>query len=134
MSNMKARRNANMDYNSKNAKLETRRKTLMKYLFSGVIFGMLFPICAIIYELYSMNLEPNFLSISKIYSINHLIIMISTAPFFLGLFSLIAGIKQAKVREEKKELESAKKEISTMAYHDSLTGLANRALLDERLD
>ncbi|MBK5253910.1 MAG: GGDEF domain-containing protein [Peptostreptococcaceae bacterium] len=125
-----------MDYksNNKTVKSRTRKRILIEYIIVGMLFGVLFPIFSIVYELYAMQLDATFASLSIVYINNPLLYIISTAPFFLGLFSFIAGIKQADVEDEKQQIEIKEKEIAKIAYHDSLTGLPNRVLLNERFN
>ena len=116
-------------------------KIQMKYLFVGICFGMLFPIFAWSYEFYTKNLNISIISIQRIIEQNPLIIMISTAPFFLGLFALFGGIHRAKAENINKlllvEIEERKKiqkQIEYLAYHDHITGLPNRAKFYESVD
>jgi GGDEF domain-containing protein len=119
----------------------------------------MFPIIAIFIEMYSHGKKLNFFSISGTIIDNPLLIMISTAPFFLGIFSLYAGVNHAKVINEKEKLteiayllyeKSASLEknnkylknevaervlnIKQMAYHDYLTGLPNRLSFYQNLN
>ena len=120
------------------------------YTFIGIIFGSLFPIVAYIYEISSRGLDYSIKSISFIHKTVNLMYMIDSAPIFLGLFSMIAGINYAKsfyINEELKRttlnlLESEKSLIKMSDslkdknnnlerdfYYDKLTGLPNEKYL-----
>jgi len=140
----------------------TTFKTQIKYLIAGVLFGALFPAIAWPFEFYRYKLTIFKDSIDVIVNNNPMIIMISTAPIFLGLFALVAGINQAKalkekaivshandlVNEKSTELEKANEKLNNeinehkktqekikyLAYHDPLTDLPNRLLFNDRLN
>ncbi|MCY6483022.1 bifunctional diguanylate cyclase/phosphodiesterase [Clostridium aestuarii] len=92
---------------------------VIKHLLSGVLFGFLFPICAHIFEIKRLDLKFTMKSLNYIHTNNKLLFMIDTAPFFLGMFALVAGIIRDKL-----EITNAKLEEQVIV--DDLTGLYNR--------
>ncbi|MBU3128951.1 putative bifunctional diguanylate cyclase/phosphodiesterase [Clostridium tagluense] len=101
-------------------KLEYSKKIIVcQYLAFGMIFGFLFPISAIIFELITKNLTLTIANLLFIHTNNKLLLMIDTAPIFLGIFSLIAGIIRAK-------LEVINNELEQQSLYDDLTQIYNR--------
>jgi len=76
-----------------------------QYAIWGALFGLCFPVLALLIELYSMNLPFTWGSIVRIHSELPLMWIIDTAPFFLGLFASFAGKRQDKLLLINKELE-----------------------------
>lgn len=130
--------------------MKKQQYIVIGYTFIGIIFGSLFPIVAYIYEISSRGLDYSIKSISFIHKTVNLMYMIDSAPIFLGLFSMIAGINYAKsfyINEELKRttlnlLESEKSLIKMSDslkdknnnlerdfYYDKLTGLPNEKYL-----
>jgi serine phosphatase RsbU (regulator of sigma subunit) len=67
---------------------------IAKYLLFGICFGLLFPICAWLFELILNNLNFTLNNVKIIHKSNPIIYMIDTAPLFLGIAFLIVGLKQ----------------------------------------
>ncbi len=130
--------------------MKQQQQYIIIYTFVGIIFGSLFPIVAYIYEISSRGLDYSIKSISFIHKTVNLMYMIDSAPIFLGLFSMIAGINYAKsfyINEELKKttsnlLESEKNLIKMSNslkdknsnlerdfYYDKLTSLPNEKYL-----
>jgi methyl-accepting chemotaxis protein len=65
-----------------------------KYFLAGFIFGLMFPLMAISLEIFLSGLSFNLASIGSAHLNNKLLIMIDTAPIFLGIFAYIGGINQ----------------------------------------
>lgn len=112
----------------------------MQYLFAGILFGILFPAIAWTYEFVSNGLTISIDNMLTIIGFNPMIIMITTAPVFLGIFALVGGLNHNMVIKEKEQLTKeidlrkiAQKEIEKLAFFDSLTGLPNRLLLSNRI-
>lgn len=124
-----------------------------KYTAYGVLFGLCFPLCAILF-LYFTNSLAGADSLTDIFQVahqNHLLLLIDTAPFFLGIVARIAGTRQDKIHQFLNTLEQqvtdkteslrlaleesrhANKLIGHMADHDALTGLLNRRRFQESL-
>lgn len=91
----------------------------VKYLLIGIIFGFLFPIGAIIFEIERFNLAYSTQNLIYIHKHNKLLFMIDTAPFFLGVFALLSGI----IREK---LDLINQKLEYQVVRDELTGLYNR--------
>lgn len=124
-----------------------------KYTAYGVLFGLCFPLCAILF-LYFTNSLAGADSLTDIFQFahqNHLLLLIDTAPFFLGIVARIAGTRQDKIHQFLNTLEQqvtdkteslrlaleesrhANELIGHMADHDALTGLLNRRRFQESL-
>lgn len=76
-----------------------------KYLFSGILFGFIFPLVA---RSYSVVLNGNSLSIMamlKAHTEEPILWIVDTAPIFLGLFAWLAGKRQDNLQILKNKLE-----------------------------
>lgn len=69
----------------------------IRYFLYGFLFGLCFPLFAIIIQINISDLPFNLRSISLAHSKNALLYMIDSAPLFLGLFALLGGVSKAKV-------------------------------------
>ncbi|MBE0595988.1 MAG: diguanylate cyclase [Desulfuromonadales bacterium] len=129
---------------------ETSRYTLL-----GALFGFCFPLGSIFF-LYLIGDLPDGgglrMLLVEAHARYHLLYIIDTAPFFLGLFARFAGIRQDRIRRfsslleqevaDKTEslraaLEEARKAnemIAHLAEHDTLTGLFNRRRFQRDLE
>ena len=85
-------------------------KVSYRYLIYGVLFGGLFPIFATIIVSYQEFNDFTFQYAMDIQSKNLLIWIIDSAPFFLGMFALKAGLKQQKINDINTNLEIKVKE------------------------
>ena len=92
---------------------------VLKYFFGGMMFGLMFPLLAILFELDLQQLSLCFQNIIVIHTNNKLLFMIDTVPLFLGLFAYIAGVHQANVEETNNHLEK-------LVIIDELTKINNR--------
>ncbi len=100
-------------------KIPKPSKIIFRYTLIGVLFGLMFPICAIIFEVLYMELDFSLQSIYHIHINNKLLFMIDTAPIFLGLFAYVIGIKSHRLDKINKVLEK-------QSLLDELTSLHNR--------
>lgn len=75
------------------------------YLFAGILFGFMFPSIAILIVSYEQYDTISLTLIWEVQRVNHLIWIIDTAPFFLGLLAWIAGMKQDRIRKINSSLE-----------------------------
>lgn len=69
----------------------------ISYALYGALFGLAFPVMATVLDLYARDLGMNLMGILEAQKTQPLHWMIDTAPIFLGLFAMIAGIKQQEV-------------------------------------
>ncbi len=71
-----------------------------KYTIYGILFGFLFPIVSSLFEAWLRYRNISLSSIIIIQQTTPLIWVIDTAPFFLGLFARLAGIRQDALKEK----------------------------------
>lgn len=81
-----------------------RNKTLRRYTLIGILFGIMFPLLATILEIHTKSMKLNYEHIVFLHKSNALLMMIDSAPIFLGLFAFIAGINQYKAEENNRKL------------------------------
>jgi signal transduction histidine kinase/CheY-like chemotaxis protein len=80
-------------------------KASHRYLLFGAFFGLLFPIIATIIIAFQDFDSLSFSTMLNAQQSNLLLWIIDTAPVFLGLFALMAGLKQEKVNAINLSLE-----------------------------
>ncbi len=131
-----------------------RLNETQKYTIYGALFGFCFPIGSIAF-LYFINEITDTSSLAAVIAEAHrnsLLYVIDSAPFFLGLFARLAGIRQDRILRFSASLEqqvaekteslrlaldeskNANEMIAHMAEHDSLTGLLNRRRFQKELE
>ena len=71
------------------------------YSFYGALFGFLFPLAATIIDSLNVYGSITWANALKVQTDNTLILIIDTAPLWLGLFSRIGGIRQDALMAEK---------------------------------
>jgi signal transduction histidine kinase len=90
-------------------------RTRVKYGLYGVLFGILFPLLATCIEMMRQDLPCTLSEIVSLHSRTPLLLIINTAPIFLGLFSMLIGITTEKLvsvqQREKKVLQSHNDEL-----------------------
>ncbi len=97
-----------------------------KFALWGALFGLAFPVLALIIELITLDKSFSLAGIIELHREISLLWIIDTAPFFLGLFASFAGRKQDKlmlinrelekrVEERTRELKKAKEEAEKAA-------------------
>ena len=86
-----------------------------KYALAGAIFGLLFPVMAIIIRLQQLGMPFSLSNVANVQSSDPLLWIIDSAPLFLGLFAALAGRRQdylqklnADLRRQGAELEAAR--------------------------
>ena len=95
------------------------RRTVIRNLLAGVLFGLLFPAAAIAVVMVQLGLDLSPDGIRLAHANNPLLYIIDSAPFFLGLFALIAGINHARFNEAQRLREE-------QVLSDELTRINNR--------
>ena len=101
-----------------------KRNVVILYTAFGVSFGILFPLLASIWLMYQGRYPYGLNSFYIIQENNPLIWMIDSAPLFLGIFALVGGIRQARVLQLNKELNTHV--IEQKQLSDQLTGLKEK--------
>lgn len=94
-------------------------KIIRNYTLTGIIFGLLFPLSANIFEIIYGKYHLDISTLLLIRRENPILIMIDTAPFFLGIAAYIAGLNQFRAC-------STQSKYKKLATYDELTGLYNR--------
>ena len=98
------------------------------YTLYGVIFGFVFPVVGTIIDSISSYGALTWANILKVQAENHLIWIIDSAPFWLGVFARIGGIRQDKLIEQ-----SSMKVRDMETYPDEYPSPIFRASLDGRI-
>mgnify|MGYP003639109462 CR=1 FL=1 len=75
------------------------------YTFFGMSFGFAFPVIATLFDISLKGLPISFDSVTKVQVENHLLWIIDTAPFFLGLMASLAGYLKDQTVHINKGLE-----------------------------
>lgn len=88
-----------------------RRKILLIYGLVGVVFGLCFPVGAILFETYMQQMPMTISNIRLFHKNTPVLYMIDTAPIFLGVFALVGGISRAKAEQTNQELTEVIKEV-----------------------
>ena len=95
------------------------RGLVARYVLAGVLFGALFPLVAIALVVAQVGLGWSLSGVRLAHASNNLLYIIDTAPVFLGLFSGIAGIHQARFVQARRLREE-------QVLTDELTRINNR--------
>jgi len=85
--------------------MKKRLNPILDYTAAGFIFGLIFPLGATLFE---MSVNRSGFSLYTFFSTNlsnPLIMIINTAPLFLGGFAYLAGAKQKKLQDQADRLE-----------------------------
>ncbi len=89
--------------------MTNKKSVILKYAIVGVLFGLIFPFGAFIFEMVLNDIPVNLRLIGTLHQSNRLLFMIDSAPLFLGLFAMYGGI--LKYRSDKMN-ETNKKELN----------------------
>lgn len=81
------------------------------YTLYGALFGLLFPIFSTLFQAWFVYRNFHFSSIINIQKSSILLWVINTAPFWLGIFLRIAGIKQDQLNRQINELKKSNTKI-----------------------
>ena len=76
------------------------------YWLGGTLFGFIFPVIVLQYELMRLQLEFSWSNLLLAQSITPITKLAYTAPVLFGLFALVAGIYQARLAWHKKNLNA----------------------------
>lgn len=87
------------------------KSTVNKFTLFGVMFGFLFPIFSTLFQSWIQFGNVFYDSLLQTQMSNPLILVIDSAPFFLGLFARIAGKNQAKVEKIAEDLTEINKQL-----------------------
>lgn len=87
------------------------RSTVNKYTLYGISFGFLFPVFSTLAEVWLKNNPISIANLIAVQQSSPLLWVIDTAPFFLGLFARIAGVKQESVERINSMLKKLNREM-----------------------
>lgn len=107
------------DKASKKVNKLCKGRIILKYTIVGIVFGVMFPLTALLFELYLNKVGFSFDAIKHVHKVNPLLMMIDTAPIFLGLFAGIAGYNQSNSC-------IANQSLNQLVTYDELTGIYTR--------
>ncbi len=89
-----------------NKELAVKIPSRFVFLLAGVLLGFCFPVLATLLEIRQQGLAFNFSTIATLHQQNELLLAIDTAPFILGLFVYLLGIREDRLSNLKRSLES----------------------------
>ncbi|NJK80933.1 MAG: STAS domain-containing protein [Chloroflexaceae bacterium] len=108
-----------------------RERATFRYLMYGVLFGMLFPSTATLFDIAQRGLPFGFMSVLHVQATQPLHWMINTAPLFLGFFASLAGRRQDKLGILNTMLTKHNKALKQAIEHNALLHDQTRRQLDE---
>jgi two-component system sensor histidine kinase/response regulator len=100
------------------------RKEQYNFALYGAFFGLLFPIIGTLVETSSRNGQIGFQLMMEAQQGSHLLWIINTAPFFLGLFASFAGRNLDNIKSINIQLEERYKQVLVLR---EIADSANRA-------
>ena len=86
------------------ARAQNPNRIILRYTLFGVLFGCLFPIFAVLLQLYQDQLPFTLDNLRQVHQNDPLLWIIYSAPLFLGLFGFLAGTRQARAARLNQEL------------------------------
>jgi len=89
------------------------KKSSIKYTINGVLFGTVFPLLALLAEVFTGKISLCVTSLTS-FVLDPMHIIIATAPIFLGFFAFLAGKKQDLLRISKEEVVKKAEELSRL--------------------
>ncbi len=101
---------------------------IVTYTLYGVLFGCCFPILATILELSVQQISVNFQNILQLHQNSALLMIIDTAPIFLGFFAFLIGLKGHQLLQTERQL----RDFSVKTAQNQLTVEVekNKAILE----
>ena len=87
-------------------------KPSLQYALAGALFGLMFPLFATFFLLLHEQLPLAWSTIVQLHTTRPLLLIIHTAPVFLGLFAAVAGMKQETVIKYNQSLQAANERLA----------------------
>jgi GAF domain-containing protein len=94
--------------------LTSRRRAVWQYAIAGVLFGLAFPILATGIRVADSGAGFGLAAIGLAQGTDPLLWIIDTAPLFLGLLAMFAGLRQDAATARNAELEAREHELRNM--------------------
>ncbi|MBN2796077.1 MAG: hypothetical protein JXR88_11770 [Clostridia bacterium] len=91
-------------------------KTQTKYLIVGIIFGLMFPVGALLLEIFVQKT----VNILTLHQNNTLLYMVDSAPIFLGIFAYLGGVQHDKAIKTSQELDLKLADLKQLIKQDEL--------------
>jgi len=89
-------------------------KNAFNYTLYGALFGFCFPVFSVAFDIYVQQLDFSVASIFLVQATQPLHWVINTAPFFLGLFACLAGMRQDRIGRINFDLEKRLIELKAL--------------------
>ena len=86
----------------------------IKYTLYGALFGCCFPIFSVAFDFYGQQLDFSVANILLVQANQPLHWVINTAPFFLGLFARLAGMRQDQIARINSDLEKRLSQLNAL--------------------
>ena len=83
-----------------------------KYTLTGILLGLLFPAVATAVQIFNAGLPWSLSSVATVQGNTPLLWIINTAPLFLGVMAMLAGMRQERVINLVQELSQKERELT----------------------
>jgi len=103
-------------------------KYIIMYTLYGILFGCCFPILATLLELSVQKIPANLQTIFQLHENSILLLIIDTAPIFLGFFAFLIGFKGHKLLQTERQLREFA--VKTAESQLQMTIEKNKAILE----